>query len=219
VVGPIVVAARGSFVGGFATHPIALPSILGAASWLLRPAFTPPPVCCGATNPLPRRQPLVEDYAHDFPYPHPPPSAPRASATFLRVHALSLFTPWIHGPTRRSRWALRFSPRGEHPRRWPSNLPRDPRRAPGCLGIHRNHRSTSRWPRDDPRVNVDRPEPVHRANWNRRDCQREHRRLYAELRRSTPIYIGINIVVPPAINRHHLHHRRSRGLLNGDAVR
>lgn len=70
------------FVGGFATHLIALPSVLRAASSLLRPAFTPPPVCCGATHPLPRRQPLVEDYAHDLSL------SPPATSCSSRLHYL-----------------------------------------------------------------------------------------------------------------------------------
>lgn len=44
----------------------------------------------------------------------------RSSRLRYLLHALSLFTPWIHGPTRpaRSRWALRFSALGENrPRR------------------------------------------------------------------------------------------------------
>lgn len=70
------------FVGGFATHLIALPSVLRAAFSLLRPAFTPPPVCCGATHPLPRRQPLVEDYAHDLSL------SPPATSCSSRLHYL-----------------------------------------------------------------------------------------------------------------------------------
>jgi len=107
----VVIAARGSLsvdsLRTFATLSI----LRGICVFpLLRPAFTYPSTCLlrRCTPSLPP-QPFIgrgRAYPHDFPYPHPPPPTPRISSYLL--HALSLFTLWIHRATwpARSRWAV-----------------------------------------------------------------------------------------------------------------
>jgi len=232
----ILIAACGPLIREFATHFIA--SILRAARVPLFPVprlSTPPPVCRGAAHPLSRHQPRRRTTRTIFPIPtrlclllaplllsctrslyllreftdqhdrldHDERSVSRLSVKIFGVYSIvcHVFSYWTYS---RSTFLCYVSFD-----RYSANTGEIAKSTyPLCLSLRCYHNDLATT-------------FIFRVNSGRLVPHAWTLNSYGDHGTCTVIDadIDINIVVTPAKNRHHLHHRRSRGLLDGDAVR